>query len=310
MRIVFMGTPVFAVPSLQKLLLSEHKVVGVVTQPDRPRGRGQRCTPTPVKVLAQDAGIPVLTPERLREPAFLSALREWRPDLCTVVAFRILPKEVLRTPRKGTVNVHPSLLPKYRGAAPIQWAIINGERITGVTTFYIQSAVDAGDILLQRPVEIGEEETAGELHDRLKEMGADLLLETVDLIESGQARPLPQPTEGVSKAPKLRKEDARIDWAKPAETIRNLIRGTNPIPGAYTFWRGAMLKIYRGKTLPDVSASQPGEVLQADQKMGIIVAAGQGGLWLSDVQLEGKKRMDSAAFVRGHRVEVGEVLGE
>jgi len=305
-----MGTPVFAVPSLQKLLLSEHKVVGVVTQPDRPRGRGQRCTPTPVKVLAQDAGIPVLTPERLREPAFLSALREWRPDLCTVVAFRILPKEVLRTPRKGTVNVHPSLLPKYRGAAPIQWAIINGERITGVTTFYIQSAVDAGDILLQRPVEIGEEETAGELHDRLKEMGADLLLETVDLIESGQARPLPQPTEGVSKAPKLRKEDARIDWAKPAETIRNLIRGTNPIPGAYTFWRGAMLKIYRGKTLPDVSASQPGEVLQADQKMGIIVAAGQGGLWLSDVQLEGKKRMDSAAFVRGHRVEVGEVLGE
>lgn len=308
MRLVFMGTPVFAVPSLQRLLKSDHEVVGVVTQPDRPRGRGQRLAPTPVKAAAQHAGVPVWTPERLRDPAFLSALRERHPVLCTVVAFRILPPEVLRIPSQGTVNVHPSLLPKYRGAAPISWAVINGDRITGVTTFYLQPEVDTGDILLQRPVEIGEEETAGELHDRLKEIGADLLLKTVDLIESGQAHPRSQPTEGVSKAPKLRKEDARMDWSKPAETIRNLIRGTNPIPGAYTLWRGVVLKVCRSTTVSDVPAGRPGEILQADGRTGIVVATGQGGLRLSEIQLEGRKPMDSAAFVRGYRVETGEIL--
>jgi methionyl-tRNA formyltransferase len=263
-----------------------------------------------VKVLAEEAGIPVLTPERLRGSAFLSALRELHPDLCTVVAFRILPKEVLGIPPKGTVNVHPSLLPRYRGAAPIQWAVINGDRTTGVTTFCIQPEVDAGDILLQRSIEIGEEETAGEVHDRLKELGADLLLETLDLIESGRARPLPQPAEGVSKAPKLSKEDARIAWSEPAETIRNLIRGTNPIPGAYTFWRGAMLKVHRSRALPDGSTGQAGEVLQVDKMTGLVVATGRGRLLLSEVQLEGRRPMDSAAFVRGYQVEAGEILGE
>jgi len=304
-----MGTPDFAVPSLERLLESDHEVVGVVTQPDRPKGRGRKWEPTPIKRLALEHRRPVWTPERLKDGDFLEALRTLEPDLFAVVAFRILPPEVLEIPKQGAINVHPSLLPKYRGAAPIQWAIIRGERETGVTTFCISCDVDCGDILLQRVVVIGEEETAGELHDRLKEIGADLLLESIDLMASGCTRPQIQPSEEASSAPKLSKEDARIDWSKESEEIRNWIRGTNPLPGAFTCYKGSMFKVHRAKQIPYCGESLPGEILAADGKEGITVATGCGALALIEVQPEGKRRMTSAEFVRGHRICVGERLG-
>jgi methionyl-tRNA formyltransferase len=306
LRIVFMGTPDFAVPCLERLLESAYEVVGVVSQPDRPRGRGQKCAPTPIKRLALARGLAVWTPARLKDRAFLEALRNLKPDLFAVVAFRILPPEVLEIAKLGAINVHPSLLPKYRGAAPIQWAIIRGERETGVTTFCISCDVDCGDMLLQCVVPIGEEETAGELHDRLKEVGADLLVESVELMASGCARPRIQPSEGASSAPKLCKEDGRIDWTKEAEEIKNWIRGTNPLPGAFTHYKGSLLKVHRAKEITCDAEGAPGAILTADGKRGIMVATGCGALLLTEVQPEGKKRMTSAAFVRGHRVCVGE----
>ena len=309
MRIIFMGTPDFAVPSLKRLLQSEHEIVGVVSQPDRPRGRGQKCAPTPIKRLALACRLPVWTPKRLKDRVFLEPLRALEPDLFAVVAFRILPPEVLEIAKHGAINVHPSLLPKYRGAAPIQWAIIRGERETGVTTFCISCDVDCGDLLLQRVVPIGAQETAGELHDRLKEVGADLLLESVALMASGCAQPRIQPSEGASTAPKLSKEDGRIDWSKGAGEIHNWIRGTNPLPGAFTCYKGSILKVHRAKQVPCSVEGFPGEILVADGKQGIVVATGCGALLLSEVQPEGKRRMSSAAFVRGHRVCVGDRMG-
>ena len=309
MRIIFMGTPDFAVPSLERLLESDHEVVGVVSQPDRPRGRGQKSLPTPIKRLALARGLPVWTPARLKDSAFLEALRDLKPDLFAVVAFRILPPEVLESAKLGAINVHPSLLPKYRGAAPIQWTIIRGDRETGVTTFCISCDVDCGDMLLQRIVPIGAEETAGELHDRLKEVGADLLLESVDRMAAGCSRPRIQPSEGASSAPKLCKEDGRIDWSKGAGEIHNWIRGTNPLPGAFTCHKASILKVHRAKGIPCNAEGAPGEILTADGKQGIVVATGCGALLLTEVQPEGKRRMTSAEFVRGHRVCVGQRLG-
>ncbi|RKY60539.1 MAG: methionyl-tRNA formyltransferase, partial [Candidatus Latescibacterota bacterium] len=309
LRIVFMGSPEFSVPSLKGLLGSRHRVVGVVTRPDMPRGRGRRLKPTPVKKAASEVGLPILTPERLREKRFLSELENLEADLFVVVAFRVLPEAVLQIPPEGVVNLHPSLLPKYRGPAPIQWAIINGERETGVTTFFIEPEIDAGDIILQERVPIGPDETAGELHDRLKVLGADILARTVDLIAEGEAPRIPQPPGDWPRAPKLTKEHARIRWEGPAEVLFNLIRGTNPVPGAFTTWRGRVLKVHRAKVMPEVEG-KPGEVVRADGRTGMIVAAGEGGLYLTEVQLEGGRKMSSAEFVRGHRVEVGERLGE
>ena len=304
-----MGTPDFAVPSLERLLESDHEIAGVVTQPDRPRGRGQKCAPTPIKRLALAHGLPVWTPKRLKDRAFLEALRNLKPDLFAVVAFRILPPEVLEIAKHGAINVHPSLLPKYRGAAPIQWAIIRGERETGVTTFCISCDVDCGDMLLQRVAPIGKEETAGELHDRLKEVGADLLVESVDRMTSGRFQPRIQPSEGASSAPKLSKEDGRIDWSKGAGEIHNWIRGANPLPGAFTCYKGSILKVHRAKEIPCIEEGLPGEILVADGKQGIVVATGCGALLLTEVQPEGKRRMSSAEFARGHRVCVEERLG-
>ncbi|HID12150.1 MAG TPA: methionyl-tRNA formyltransferase [Candidatus Latescibacteria bacterium] len=309
LRIVFMGSPEFSVPSLARLLEGPHRVVGVVTRPDRPRGRGRRLEPTPVKELALKVDLPVSTPERLRDKGFLSELKALDADLFVVVAFRVLPEAVLQLPKGGVVNLHPSLLPKYRGPAPIQWAIINGERETGATTLFIEPEVDTGDIILQERVPIGPDETAGELHDRLKVLGADLLAHTVDLIAEGKASRIPQPPGDWPRAPKLTKEHARIRWEGPAEALCNLIRGTNPIPGAFTAWRDRVLKVHRARIVPEVEG-KPGEVVQADGRAGMVVAAGEGGLYLTEVQLEGGRKMSSAEFVRGHRVEVGERLGE
>ena len=304
-----MGTPDFAVPSLEGVAQSGHDLVGVVTRPDRPRGRGQQMQPTDVKAAVASLGldVPVLQPESLRDENFHAQLQALEPDLFAVVAFLILPRSVLAIPKLGSVNVHPSLLPKYRGAAPIQWAIMNGETETGVTIFRLSPRVDAGDILIQQRVAIGGDETAGELYERLKVKGAGLLVRAIDGMADGSVIPVPQTDEGVSRAPKLEKEDGEIDWLKGAGDIRNLIRGTNPFPGAFTLWRNKLLKVHRATV--DTGMGKAGTVIGADSKRGLIVGTGEGALALNEVQPAGKKCMSGADFVRGYRIEVGERLG-
>lgn len=301
-----MGTPDFAVPSLVSVAQSGHDLVGVVTRPDRPRGRGQQMQPTDVKAAVVSLGldVPVLQPESLRDERFHAQLQALEPDLFAVVAFLILPRSVLAIPKLGSVNVHPSLLPKYRGAAPIQWAIINGETETGVTIFQLSPRVDAGDILIQQKVAIGDDETTGELYERLKVKGAELLIRAIDGMAGGSVIPVPQTDEGVSRAPKLEKEDGEIDWSKGAGDIRNLIRGTNPFPGAFTLWRNKLLKVHRATV--DTGMGEAGTVIGADGKRGLIVGTGEGALVLDEVQPAGKKRMSGADFMRGYRIEVGE----
>ena len=304
-----MGTPDFAVPSLVGVAQSGHDLVGVVTRPDRPRGRGQQMQPTDVKAAVASLGldVPVLQPESLRDESFHAQLQALEPDLLAVVAFLILPRSVLTIPKLGSVNVHPSLLPKYRGAAPIQWAIINGETETGVTIFQLSPRVDAGDILVQQRLVIGEDETAGELYERLKMKGAELLIRAIDGMADGSVMSMPQTDEGLSRAPKLEKEDGGIDWSKSAGDIRNLIRGTNPFPGAFTLWRNKLLKVHRATV--DTGMGEAGAVIEADGKRGLIVGTGEGVLALEEVQPAGKKRMSGADFVRGYRIEVGERFG-
>ena len=309
MRVVFMGTPDFAVPSLAGVAQSGHELAGVVTRPDRPRGRGRKMRATDIKAAVASLGlnVPVLQPESLTDAQFHAQLQVLKPDLFAVVAFLILPRSVLAIPRLGSVNVHPSLLPKYRGAAPIQWAIINGETETGVTIFQLSPRVDTGDILIQKKVAIGRDETAGELYARLKAKGAALLVRAIDGIADGSVTPVPQADEGMSRAPKLQKEDGGIDWSKSACEIRNLIRGANPFPGAFTLWRDALLKVHRA-TL-DAARGDAGVVIGADDKHGLIVGTGEGGLALNEVQAAGKKRVSGPEFVRGYRIETGEKLG-
>ena len=310
MRVVFMGTPDFAVPSLSGVAQSGHDLAGVVTRPDRPRGRGQKMRATDIKAAVASLGldVPVLQPESLKDARFHAQLQALKPDLFAVVAFSILPRSVLAIPRRGSVNVHPSLLPKYRGAAPIQWAIIKGETETGITIFQLSPRVDTGDILLQKKVAIGRDETAGEVYARLKAKGAALLVRALDGIADGSVAPVPQADEGVSRAPKLQKEDGRIDWSKSACEIRNLIRGTNPFPGAFTLWRGAVLKVHRATV--DAARGEAGVVIRADDKRGLIVGTGAGGLALNEVQAAGKKRVSGPEFVRGYRIAIGEKLGD
>ncbi|HEX9933682.1 MAG TPA: methionyl-tRNA formyltransferase [bacterium] len=310
MRIVFMGTPDFAVPSLKALAGSGHELAFVVTQPDRPKGRGQIEGQTPVKREAVRLGLPVVQAAALTDPAFLDVLFRTKADCFTVVGFSILPETLFRMPSKGAVNLHGSLLPKFRGAAPIQWAIIQGEKTTGVTTFFIRRRVDTGDILLQRSVSIGENETAGELHDRLALIGADLLLETLDLVESGRIQSRPQAGPATC-APKILPEHCEIHWDRPAEQIRNLVRGLSPRPGAFTWLEGERLKLFgvsiaADGTLPEAA---PGTVTVSD-KRGIIVQTAVGCLRLLDVQLENKERMGIAEFLCGREVRPGIRLGE
>lgn len=311
MKIVFMGTPDFSVPSLKELYNSNHDIVGVVTAPDKPVGRGQRVRFTPIKTTALELNLPVFQPQDLNSIDFLQQIKALEADLFVVVAFRILPPEVFTLPPKGTVNLHASLLPKYRGAAPINWAIINGERETGVTTIFIQEKVDAGNIILQKKVAIGDTETARELHDRLAEIGSDLLSQTLDLIDRGEAPGKPQVGE-VSKAPKLTKDLGEIDWHQSNEQIRNLIRGLAPRPGAYTFMNGKLLKIYQSEPVNSKDASpEPGEVVHSDTRSdSLIVATGKGHLRILSVQPEGKRRMSSQDFLKGYRIQPGEKFGK
>ena len=302
-----MGTSEFAAPIL-RALHERHEVTAVVTRPDSCRGRGLKLTPSPVKVAALECGITVLDPVTLDDPVFLVALREARAELFFVTAFRILPPAVFTMPPFGTVNLHGSLLPDYRGAAPIQRAVINGDSETGLTTFYIEETVDTGDIILTERVPIGPDETAGELAARMRKIGAALAVRTADLVEAGTNPRIPQPKRAGRPAPKLRKEEGWIDWRRDARSIHNLVRGMNPEPGAFTVWDRGMLKIHRTRVVDEESAGTPGTVAEASPTGGFSVWCGRGKLAILQTQPPGKRPMDGAAFVRGYRIDPGTLL--
>jgi len=308
MRLVFMGTPEFALPSLTGLLEAGYEISAVVTVPDKPAGRGRQLRPSAVKECAVGLHLPLLQPGELCDPAFIQELRGLAADLFVVVAFRILPPEVFSLPRIGTVNLHASLLPHYRGAAPINWAIINGERETGATTFFIDEKVDTGNWLLQCRVPIGEEMTAGELHDQLAEEGGILLLRTVAGLEAGTLEPKPQEGE-VTRAPKLTREMGQIDWRRPAGALHDLVRGLSPSPAAWTLWRGKTLKIIRTSPGPAGNHGEPGTLLHAGGKSPLLAATGDGALELVTLQPEGGKALSAAEFLRGHSLNPGEIIG-
>lgn len=310
MRIVFMGTPEFAVPSLEALLRSEEKVVGVVTQPDRPKGRGQMLTPSPVKLVAEREGIPLLQPTKMKDSAFLDALRAWQPDLIVVVAFgRILPPVILELPPLGCINVHASLLPKYRGAAPIHWAIINGERETGITTMLMDAGMDTGPILLQERVLIEPDETAGTLSTKLAEVGGRLLSDTIRRLKEGTIAPQPQDHAQATMAPLLKKEDGLIDWKRPATEIANRIRGLSPWPGAYTHAAEERWTIWRARPLLEEAkeGAPPGTLVKVT-KEALHVATGDGVLAITELQPANSRRMTVHEYLAGHRLSPGLVL--
>lgn len=303
LRIVFMGTPDFAVASLQRLLGGGCTVVAVVTAPDRPSGRGLQLTPSAVKKAALAANLPVLQPEKLRDPAFLEELASYKADLQVVVAFRMLPEVVWAMPTIGTFNLHGSLLPQYRGAAPINWAIINGETETGVTTFFIEKEIDTGQMIFQDREPIYPDDTAGTVHDRLMERGADLVLKTVRSIEAGDYPRIPQPMSGELKpAPKLSRETTEINWNQPAITIRNFVRGLSPYPTAWTTVNGKFFKVYNVSIANESPfAAEVGEAY-TDNKTIILIRAADGWLSLDSLQAEGKRRMTAEEFLRGNRL--------
>jgi methionyl-tRNA formyltransferase len=312
MTIVFMGTAEFAVPTLRILHEHGYAIQAVVTQPDRPKGRGQQVIPPPVKVLAEQHQIPVLQPEKIRAPEVQHQLQTLAPDVVVVVAYgQILPKAILQIPKLGCINVHASLLPKYRGAAPIQWALIRGEHETGVTTMFMDAGMDTGDILLQQPVAIAAEETAGTLREKLSEVGAALLLETLQRLAQGAITPIPQPHEAATYAPLLQKEDGRIVWQESARHIVDRVRGCFPWPGAYTFWQGKMIKLLKVTTVPDienVSALVPGTIVALTSE-GPIIATSDGYIRLLEIQPENKNPMRCSDFCRGYHLAVGDKFG-
>jgi methionyl-tRNA formyltransferase len=307
LRIVFMGTPDFAVESLRALVGNGYNVVGVITAPDKPAGRGYKLQPPAVKAYALSAGLPVLQPENLKNEVFLGELRRLKADIQVVVAFRMLPEVVWSMPPRGTFNLHASLLPQYRGAAPINWAIINGEKETGVTTFFLKHEIDTGEIIFQEKVAIGENDDAGTLHDSLMTLGARLVVRTIDAVISGTVRSLPQSelTEGnkeLKPAPKIHKETCRINWDRPVEEIRNFVRGLSPYPAAWTELdvNGEKMnfRIFATRTLPEAHRLRPGELV-TDNKATLRVAAQDGFIEVLEIQLSGKKRMKTGDFLNG-----------
>ncbi len=302
MKIVFMGTPDFAVASLDALVQANFDVVAVVTAPDKPAGRGQKLSESAVKKYAVEKGIPVLQPEKLKNPEFIEQLKSYQADLQVVVAFRMLPEVVWNMPPNGTINLHGSLLPQYRGAAPINHAIINGEKESGVTTFFLTHEIDTGNIILSDRTPITDEETAGDLHDKLMHIGANLLVKTLKAIEAGEVSEQPQPQSGNLKhAPKIFKEDCKIDWNNPVQMIYNLIRGLSPYPTAFTFLNDKTLKIFKA----EIEHKEPGIVaggFLTDGKTFLKFAAKDGFIKLLDIQYEGKKRMPIEDFLRGIRL--------
>jgi methionyl-tRNA formyltransferase len=307
-RIVFFGTPSFALPTLRGLLEGPDEVVGVITQPDREKGRGRRIVISPIKELALQHGLPVLQPEKVKEEAFQEALSGLQPDLLVVVAYgQILPNPVLNIPKYGAVNVHASLLPRYRGAAPIAWAILRGEEGTGVTTMVMDEGMDTGDILLQTEVPIGDEETCENLHDRLGSLGAQLLLKTLEKMKAGDIRAIPQDHSKATYAPPLKKENGHIDWRKGAAEIDRQVRAFNPWPGAFTKWGDRLLKIYRGEIRERTPAGKPGAVVWVGSDF-IEVEAGKDSYLIEEIQLEGRKKMTIREFLSGHSISAGTVF--
>jgi methionyl-tRNA formyltransferase len=305
LRIIFMGTPDFAVPTLQKLIENQYAVVAVITAPDKPAGRGLKLTPSPVKEYALSQNIPVLQPTNLKSEEFLQELRSYQANLQIIVAFRMLPEVVWSMPAIGTFNIHGSLLPDYRGAAPINWALINGEKETGVTSFFLRHQIDTGDILLQEKISIADTDDFGSLYEKLKYLGADLALKTVRAIESGQVQPQPQPQNAeLKEAPKISKEFCEINWQQSAIQIQNFIRGLAPYPGAWTKVNNKILKIFRVEVIPEATDSpeqpEPG-TFQTDNKTYLHFAAAPGIVNVMDLQVEGKKRMRIDELLRGYK---------
>ena len=302
LRIIFMGTPEFAVPGLQILVENGYQVVAVVTAPDKPKGRGQKVIPSPVKEYALSQEIPVLQPTNLKSPDFLEELRSYNANLQIVIAFRMLPETVWNMPAIGTFNLHASLLPQYRGAAPINWAIIKGEKETGLTTFFLKHEIDTGNILFQEKEPIHPEDTAGSLYERLMHKGATLVLKTVQAIESQTYQPQPQADAAATHAPKIFKETCRIDWQMPAESIRNFVRGMSPYPAAWTELKGQHCKIYKvslkGEAAPE---KKPGELI-TDNKNFVAIKAAEQLVYIEELQLQGKKRMSAEDFLRGNKL--------
>ncbi len=308
MRIVFLGTPSFAVPSLDALVKAGHKVVAVYTQPDRPKGRGNQVAQSPIKIAALEYGLPVLQPERIRRPESVEGLRVLEPELMIVVGYgQIIPQNIIDLPRHGILNVHGSLLPKYRGAAPIQWAIANGEEVTGVTTMQIDAGLDTGDMLLKSETSIGPNETASELGTRLALMGAASLLQTIEDLQAGRLRPEKQNNEEATFAPILKKTDGEVDWQQSAHEIYNRFRGFTPWPGAYTVFREMPLGLSAMR--PTDSKGLSSGVLATDRKRLLVGCGGGTALELLEVQPAGKKRMSGESWVNGYKLKDGEKLG-
>jgi methionyl-tRNA formyltransferase len=297
MKIVFFGTPDFAIPSLKILHESEHEIVGVVTAPDKPRGRGRRLSPTPIKQFAVKNGIKVLTPEKLKDAQLVDELNSLQVDLFVVVAFRILPENVYTIPTEGSFNLHGSLLPKYRGAAPIQWSIINGEKETGLTTFFLEKKVDTGNIILKEKIKIDDSDNLGTLHDKMSLAGAELVLKTVNLIDQNKVELIPQDDTVATPAPKITKEICNIDWNKSAVEIHNLVRGLSPYPGAFFIHEGKTFKVFESE-ISEATNLEPGEISQSKNEIAIGTATT--ALRILNIQPEGRKRMSVQDFLRGY----------
>lgn len=308
MRVLFMGTPDIATGCLQKLIDEKYDIIGVVTQPDKPQNRGKKLGMPPVKELALKYDIPVYQPIKARDEEFVATLKELNPDIIVVVAFgQILPKSILDIPKFGCINVHVSLLPKYRGAAPINWVIINGEEKTGVSTMFMDEGLDTGDVILQSEFALDDEITAGELHDKMTVEGAKVLCETLDLIKEGKAPRTPQNHDEFSYAPIMDKNLGHVDFSKSAKEVHNLVRGVNPWPSAYTNYMDKKMKVWKTKVLDEKSSKEPGTILKVDQD-GIKVATKDNVILISEIQMPNKKRMEVKEFIKGNTLEVGSVL--
>lgn len=309
MKVIFMGTPEFSVGTLEALIEAGHEIVLAVTQPDKPKGRGKEMQLTPVKECALAHGIEVYQPRKIRDPECVEELRKYEADVIVVIAFgQILPKEILEMTKYGCINVHASLLPKYRGAAPIQWSVINGEEVTGVTTMQMDEGLDTGDMILKTEIPMDAEETGGTLHDKLAEAGAKLCVETLKAVEDGTAVFTKQGESPTAYAKMLDKKLGDIDWKKTAAEIERLIRGLNPWPSAYTSWENKVMKIWRAEvTETENNKTEPGTVIKVE-KDGFTIQCGENGLKILELQIPGKKRMDAGAFLRGYELNEGTVL--
>ena len=308
MKAVFMGTPDFSVPVLDALVKAGHEVLAVVTQTDKPKGRGKEMQPTPVKEAALKHNIPVYQPLKVREEEFVEKLKEMNPEVIVVVAYgQVLPKSILDIPKYGCINVHASLLPKYRGAAPIQRVVLDGEKVTGVTTMYMEEGLDTGDMLLKEEITLDEKETYGSLHDRLKELGGPIAVKTLKALEGGTAVRIKQNDEEANYAKMIKKSMGKIDFNDEAVVIERLIRGMNPWPSAYTSFNGKTLKIWGADVIEKEYDGVPGEIVEID-KDSFVIKTGKGALKILSLQLEGKKRMDTDAFLRGVKIEKGVIL--